>query len=206
MPKTRSLSFHGHGLRLLLMLATGAITAGCASSPPPSSHESVEFLEAVSVPVLVDSSPAPHTDGGVVSVRIGAVYASVVVTNVTFISDPGLDATYLGFTDCRKGCPGAQRWDPEGQSLALGGLLGRLPFPVPVEYARSTAPLSVVLRLAVPSAQGVSRLMSGCLYVHAARVTLSDGTQVTATAPGRHWIAAIELNPPPSKQYQPCKM
>lgn len=192
--------------RALLLLVTSAMVAGCGSSPPPSgSQGQVDFLEAVSVPVLVSPAPSPHTDGGVVSVRIGAVEKPVTITKVELVSDAGLAATYLGYTDCRRGCPGAQRWDDQGRQLALGGLLGSLPLTVPVEYSQSQPPLSVVIRMAVPTDQGVARLMKGCLYVRSARLTLSDGDQVTATAPQGHWIAAVELNPPPAGPYEPCK-
>ena len=182
-------------MRLAAALAMVAVMTGtgCGSTPSPSSASPprLEFLETVAVPLADPPGVDVGAFGGIATVRIGGTRGSVEVQSVQLLADPGLGSTYLGFTDCHKGCAGAALTDAEGMILARNSLLGTLPADISEEDDASRKPVSFVIEMQ-PTAEGWDRLRSGaCLYVHAARVSLSDGTQEQVRAPGGHWIAAV---------------
>lgn len=195
---------HSRAVRLLACLAAaGALLgAGCQSGVPPNSAPRIEFLEANAVPVPIVSSPSPRADGGVVTITVAGINQAVTVTNVGFASDPGLMATYLGWTDCHKGCAGTGLADPAGLAFARHSLDGTTPVTLPREFDPNSKRLSFVVVLRVASSS-LSRLEAGCLYVRSARLTLADGSVETVTAPGGQWIAAILWADAPAT-YHPC--
>jgi hypothetical protein len=167
----------------------------CAGTPsPPSQQRSgVEFLEQNAAVARVDAAPTPHTDGTIVTEAVAGISSSVTVTAVSFDTDAGLRAQYLGWSDCHSGCAGTAAADAGGLALARNSVGGTLPVKLPHEFDPNATKLSFVIVLRVDGATGLAALQHRCLHVVDARLTLADGSVVVARTPDHRWIAAMML-------------
>ncbi len=165
----------------------------------------LEFADAMSTPLNVP-------EGGVVSVGLANNGPTeVVIRSLRLIADPGLEASYIGYSATCNGACGAQNWDAATSERVLNARDGVLPIvekpwaatSIPGGGYRERPQLIIRMRLRDGDSAAAAALEQGCLKVHAAELTLTTGKKVVVGFPGFDFIAGI-TTPNPSPSYRKC--
>jgi hypothetical protein len=142
-----------------------------------------EFLQNSAFPGL---PPQPGNMVTAVQLSVDAG-APARIDAIEFQADAGITAEYLGYTTCKRGCPGIGPLDSETQQLIERGRDGILPIPIPKGRSESLS-LIVSVRL---NDDGRRLLPSaGCLGVKA--VVLKIGGVATVATSPKSYVAALE--------------
>lgn len=177
---------------------------GCekSESPTPSAApRPLRFVERVTVPVTPE-------DEAVVSLQLlNTSRRDLRVVSITPQADDQLSVRYVGYSTCKNGCSGAGVLDEETKALVEKGLEGTLPIDVPgIDKLESEErkPYFLIFALAAKPGNGALALKQRCLRVHAAMITLADGTRMKMAEPDGSWIAGIHLPEPLPSGYRDC--
>jgi hypothetical protein len=164
------------------------------------------FTERNTVPLNVP-------DGSVVSVTIENFGpTTVTIDSVEPITDPGLEATYIGWSTCRRAGCGTFNWDDQGRETVSRGVEGTTPI---VLHARTDtmnadggyteAPLSLIFRMRPrlddPAATAID---TGCMKIQAVLARLSSGSTVRMEFATGGYVGGIFRPEPTPPHYVPC--
>lgn len=185
-----------------ILLLASAGCGGGSDAPPPQATEDVLFAESVAVPIKIRKSADGRetTSGGVVTVKIvNTLNSHVTITELVPESDPGLKATYLGYTTCRSPCVGAGEWSAEDQKHVNSSKEGTLPIQLSPD-SHDVKAIRLIFRLEVVAPSGFSDLRSICrLRLRTVRATFSSGKSFRIGTGGAGAIAGLVLPQPTEK-------
>jgi hypothetical protein len=182
-------------------VAIALLVALSAACQPTAEDEAPLELGATSLGIALDESgDAPVADAVLTISIVNRTDDALTITSLTPVADPGLRVEYLGYSSCRRGCPGAVLWNEETEQLVRQGVEGRLPLRVDPSPS-----LSLEFRLGVDPS-GLERFKTGCLRMTAAQAQLDDGRVLTVTNASTGWAAAIQLAEPRPSGYNDCEL
>lgn len=181
----------------VVMLALAGC-GGAGGTPPPSSSSGpsvrtdslARFAEEVAVPVQLHAvNGAMTTPGGAVSLKVENERTRPLrIVGLEPIADQGLVVTYLGYSHCAQGCPGALSWDDPDVAGLVAKVEGTFPIVVApmAELAKTNQDLvRLEFRVSVSDPTAITAIRKGCLWLRAMILTLDDGSRMKITAGGR---------------------
>src|SRR5258708_33982771 len=151
MPKER-LTLKSTTWGLVIVIAASALSAGCQThTGSVAKQPSIRFLEGVSVGVPVDKAGnARLGDGAVGSVRIANEGTTAVrIIRIQPRGDSGLGIQYVGHSNCRNGCPGAEMYTVDTRRLLARTVEGLYP----INVAAGSDQVWLIFRLQTISAE-----------------------------------------------------
>lgn len=210
-----------HALAIVLVLMSVA-SGGCVPSTPDSgqrpeptttslssgsadkARSSLEFIESSSVPVPLHPRRGVHA---VVGLRLDNKGASPeTIESLELIVDKGLEARYLGWSTCERGCVGTGLWNRGTRRLIARGKDGTYPIIVAnrtvASSDRQILP-TLIFKLSVETPAGKRLLRKGCLLLRLAVAQLESGQLVELQYPSG-FLASIELKGPKPRGYERC--
>lgn len=200
---------------VLVVVAIGVVVGRAFPEADLGDLVTGDLLDAESTDIyLVDSVSGPIKErwleepepGGVFAVRVdnrGSEVASI--EHIRPITDAGVVATYLGWSTCLKGCPGAERWTPAQRDHIAYTRDGMYPIRVASRDGSGSYQEelpSLIFSLVVKGEEGIDLLRQGCLALRSIGVRFTNGSSLLLKG-SSGLVAGIELlNKPPG--YDPC--
>jgi hypothetical protein len=162
------------------------------------------FVEANSVGLALAGAKDAANGAGIKADLVNRTDEPITITRVEPIADPGVRVTYLGYSTCRRGCPGAEPWTEDTPDLDTKELVDRtIDGTVPLTMRPSPHRLSLLFRVQVEP-DGLDAFRRGCRHLRAIRARLRTGRTLTVTMLDGHWVAAVQQEEPRPAGYVAC--
>lgn len=161
---------------------------------------SLVFLESNYAPAEFEGGD--KTQGGAIAVRLAStVDYPIEITSIAPVAEAGLNATYVGYSDCTTGCPFAVHWDDRASRLLQGAKQGT----VPLKLRPRQQDVTLLFRLEVDG--GTDQLVSKCvLRIVAARMRIAGRSGlIDVTAPDGTDIGGLQVGVERPPQAKDCK-
>lgn len=176
-------------------------SSGAASSTTGASSTTAERDPSIPVTEANSASLLEGATAVVVSVKLESTARHIRATRIEPVADPGLSVTYLGYSYCLRGCPGAGPWNADMQEIAEKGMDGTVPLDIPRDGKTSRPAIVLLLQ---PEGEGIAAVQARCLLVHGLTLDLADGRRVFATFTDGGAIAGVQI-PDRSADYKTCR-
>jgi len=157
--------------------------------------------------------PLNVPDGSTMSVTLENFGTeTVTLVSVEPVTDPGLEATYIGWSTCRRAGCGTFNWDEHGREVVSSGVEGATPI---VLHPRSDsldpdggyleAPRSLIFRMRPrPDDIAANSIEAGCMKIQAVLAHLSSGRTVRLEFATGGYIGGLVRPEPTPSGYAGC--